>query len=291
MNKAWLYLALAIELACLLAGCGMTTAAPPTPTEKASVEKTPASDSGGFSIDLLSAGKSDCAIIRMDGFVILNDTADEDDYEKIASALKAGGVTRIDYMILSHYDKDHIGSAASIIRNFEIGMILRPDYAKESERYNALVEAENAANVPVVILKKDYSIATANGSITVDPPKEDYGDDNNNSAITTVTYRGHRLLFPGDAKKKRLEAFSTSFQHTCDFIKLPHHGDGNKALYSLVRDCAPRWAVATVASSGDVEPKLTKTLEELGVALYCTSDGPVRISWNGEALEVSQNPE
>ena len=275
-------------LAGLFTGCGAEKETL-TPTASPAAEETEAPVRDGFSAELLSTGKSDCAIIYMDGLVILSDTAEENDYDSISKKLKADGVSRIDYIILSHYDKDHIGSAAPLIRSFEVGTVLRPDYVEESGEYYALIKAEDAAGTETVILRENYTIRTEYGLITVDPPDEDYGDDNNNSALTTVTYRGHSLLFLGDARKKRMEEFLRSVPENCDFIKLPHHGDGNKALYSLLRSCTPIWAAATVSGEETMEPELVELLEKLGVVLYRTSDGPVRVFWDTDRLSAEQD--
>ena len=290
MRKQRTRIALALLLcACLFTGCGAGEETP-APTAPPAPEATAVPAEAGFSAELLSTGKSDCAIIFMDGLVVLSDTAEENDYNDIASRLKADGVNRIDYIILSHYDKDHIGSAARLIRNFEVGAVLRPDYVEESGEYYALVKAESAMGIEAVILTEDYAIRTENGLITVDPPDEDYGDDNNNSVVTTVTYRGHTLLFLGDARKKRMEEFLRSAPDSCDFIKLPHHGDGNKALYSLLRSCTPVWAAATVSGEDAVEPELAELLDRLGVVLYRTSDGPVRVFWDTDGLTAVRDP-
>ena len=286
MKQSWIRQIITLPLmACLLAGCGASREAPAPATNPPAATAAPVVE---FHMELLSTGKSDCAILFMDGLVVLSDTADEDDYASIAAKLKAYGVQRIDYMILSHYDKDHIGAAASLIRNFEVGTVLRPGYVEESGEYYALTKAESAMGTNVVILKENYSIQTANGSILVDPPDEDYGDDNNNSTITTVTYRGHNLLFMGDARKKRVEELLLRAEDSYDFIKLPHHGDGNKALYSLLRRAAPKWAAETVSEKEVVEPELLELLDKLGVTLWCTVDGPVNISWDGQTLVADQ---
>ena len=278
----------ALLLACLCAGCGARSA-PPEETPPPAPEETAAPAGEGFTAEILSTGKSDCAILTMDGLVILSDTADEDDYPAIAARLREAGASRIDFIILSHYDKDHIGAAARLIREFEVGAVLRPDYVEESAEYFALIKAEEATGTRVEILTGNYYIHTDNGLITVDPPDEDYGDDNNNSALTTVTYRGRSLLFAGDARKKRMEEFLRTAPGEFDFIKLPHHGDGNKALYSLLRSCSPKWAVATVSEAEVLEPELTELLDKLGVALYRTCDGPVSVVWEGEGFSVRQD--
>lgn len=103
-----------------------------------------------------------------------------------------------------------------------------------------------------------------------------------------MTYQGHRLLFLGDAKKKRLEELLPLLEGSVDFIKLPHHGDRNKALEALIRQACPRWAAETLSSQDDVAPKLVELLQALNVQLYSTADGPVRITWNGETLDAVQ---
>ena len=271
----------------LLSGCGAEKAAA-TPTAVPETQSAPESARPEFAVELLSTGKSDCAIIYMDGLVILSDTADEDDFPAIAGKLKADGVQRIDYIILSHYDKDHIGAAASLIRSFEVGTVIRPNHVEESGEYYALTKAETAAGTPVVLLRENYYIQTANGSVAVDPADMDYGDDNNNTAVTRITYRGHDLLFLGDARKKRIEELLRSGADHCDFIKLPHHGDGNKALFTLLRLSEPTWAAETVSEKESVEPELLELLDKLGVTLYLTSEGPVHILWDGAALTASQ---
>ena len=91
----------------------------------------PGPENGVFSLDILNSGKSDCIIVCMDGVTVVNDAADEDDFDAICAALDRRGVQRIDYLILSHYDKDHIGSAAALVQAYPVGQILGPDYEEK----------------------------------------------------------------------------------------------------------------------------------------------------------------
>ncbi|MBR6115405.1 MAG: MBL fold metallo-hydrolase [Oscillospiraceae bacterium] len=269
----------------VLCGCG----ADRSPGEAApSPEPTDAPVTEELTADFLSTGKSDCTILRIDGLTVLIDTADADDYDAIAAVLRGYGVRRIDYIILSHYDRDHIGAAPMLIRDFEVGAVLRTRYIDKGSEYNALVRAEEAAGTQTVIVTEDCSIATENGTILIDPPDRDYGDDNNNTQIVTVAYKGKNLLFLGDAKKARLEEFLLNAQDSYELIKLPHHGDSNKALLSLLRSAPPVWAVEMVSGEEIVEEELLKVLGKQNVTLLCTADGPVRAVWDGEALTVTQ---
>lgn len=81
-------LAALLALCALLSLCACGAAAPET-------------DGGTFSLDILDTGKSDCIIVCMDGVTVVNDAADEDDFDSICAALERRGVERIDYLVLS----------------------------------------------------------------------------------------------------------------------------------------------------------------------------------------------
>ena len=272
MKKKPILILLSAAALLLAAGCG------------AKEEKAPPA----FGVEFLSTGKSDCAVIFLDGLVILSDTADADDSGSIADLLRERGVERIDYIIISHYDKDHIGGAGALMRAFPVGKLLRPDYVEDSAEYADMMAAAAQTGTEDVVLREDYVIVTENGSLTADPPDKDYGDDNNNSVITTLTYRGRSILFMGDARKKRIEEFLSVARSSYDLIKLPHHGDSSKPLLRLVEDTRPTWAVEMMSRNETVEDDLLAMLSKTGTELFLTCDGAVSVSWTDGGFAVKQ---
>ena len=275
ISKSHTRILAAALLALALAGCGAK-------------DLQPAVQTGGFSVDFLSTGKSDCAVICLEDLVILSDTADANDYEEIAALLTRRGIERIDYIILSHYDRDHIGSAGELIRGFSVGAVLRPDYVENSDEFRDMESAVAQTGTKDIVLKEDYLIKTENGSVKVDPPDKNYGDDNNNSMLTTVTYKGCRALFLGDARKKRMEEFLSVAESAYDLVKLPHHGDSNKPLLLLLQQTRPAWAVEMISRDEAVETDLAELLSEIGTKLFCTRDGSIHAVWADGALSVTQ---
>ncbi len=277
--------------AALLAALALSlfTACGAVPERKAG-EPTPTPDTGRFTVDILSTGKSDCALIRMDELVILSDAADEDDLEDICALLDSYGIQEIDFLVLSHYDKDHIGAAPGLLRRYRVGTVYGPNYSENSEEYRALFAACRDTGTAWTRPMGDLLFTTDNGTLRLDPADENYGDDNNNSLLMTLTYRDARLLFLGDAEKKRMEEMEEAAAgESCDFIKLPHHGDSSKPLLRLVESAAPAWAVETVSPFEIVDQKLLQTLERTGTELFLTRDGPVHLAWDGGGLTASQD--
>lgn len=240
----------------------------------------------------LDTGKSDCIVIEAGENVVVNDTADADDAEAICAFLDERQTEKIAYLILSHFDKDHIGSAAELIRNYEVGQVLMPDYEEDSEPYLALVEAIRETDTDFVRLREAVSFSLEGVAFYVDAPREiSYDNDNNYSLITTVTNGENRFLLMGDAQKKRTEEFldSSAAGARYDLIKMPHHGDYNKKLKELFLIARPRYAVLTADAERTRVEKETAALLEAGrCSVFYTDEGMVTAVSDGKDLRVNQ---
>jgi beta-lactamase superfamily II metal-dependent hydrolase len=252
-------------------------------------------DSDILEMTFLSTGKSDCIVIDSGDSCVINDTADADDYELISGFLDKQGIAEIDYMILSHLDKDHIGSAAQLITYYDVVCVLMPDYEENSEEYAALVEAFDNADTEVLRLQEDYTFTEGGADFYVSAPtEEEYEDDNNYSLITSVCYGENSFLLMGDAAKKRTAEFlaTAQGQQQYDLVKMPHHGDYNKKLDEFIESADPYWAVITAgAEHKRLEDKTLELLERCGCKTYDTADGEVTVVSDGETVKVVQRKE
>ncbi len=272
-----------------LTGCGDTT---PQPEESVSSLASQSREGGHLQMTFLNTGKSDCIIIDLGESVIINDTADADDYGAIRSFLDERQITDIDYLILSHFDKDHIGSAAELITHYEVDCVLMPDYEENSVYYAALMEALEESGTESVRLQEDYSFTAAGAEFYISAPEqEEYGNDNNYSLITAAVYGENSFLLMGDAMKKRTEEFLETAQgaEQYDLIKMPHHGDYNKKLEELIESAEPVWAVLTAGQErARLEEETLQMLEEYGCKVYDTADGDILVEADGINMTVTQ---
>lgn len=274
MRKRRWYAALSLCLLLLLAGCG-------------------GGEKGAFlKMTFLDTGKSDCIVIEAGESVVINDTADADDGDAICAFLDERQTERIEYLILSHFDKDHIGSAAGLIRRYEVGQVLMPDYEEDSELYLALMEALAETQTDYVRLREDVSFSLEGIDFYVNAPQEEnYDNDNNYSLITTVTNGENRFLLMGDAQKKRTEEFleSQTAGERYNLIKMPHHGDYNKKLKELFAAARPAYAVLTPDPARTrVEEETVALLEAARCLALYTDEGTVTVTSDGRNVEVGQ---
>lgn len=192
----------------------------------------PATDS--LTVTIPSIGKADCSILIQGDQVMVIDCGEAENSGKILQTLKRLGVNRIDCLVITHFDKDHVGGAADILKALAVSQVLEPDYTPEnpqSESYLAYWQALTDTKVPCLQVtdSKTFSLGTASVTVTGTSGKTyDKNVDNNSSLLVSVTHSGNRLLFAGDMEKQRIRDLLDTGIAQYDFLKAPHHGVYNK---------------------------------------------------------------
>lgn len=301
MKKIWRFGAIIVILILLVSGCvgetgsrqdeSQTVVVADTEDAPEEADKSAAKDCV-FKMTFLDTGKSDCIIMEIGDSVVINDTADADDAAAICAYLDERGVERIAYLILSHFDKDHIGSAAVLLSEYEVECVLMPDHEEDSEPYLMLTQALAQTDTEQKRLVEDFCFTLEGIAFAVDAPEEEfYDDDNNYSLITTVSCGEKRFLLMGDALKKRTGEFldSDAGEEQYDLIKMPHHGDYNKKLPELFALARPEYVILTAgAERARVEDKTIELLGQSGCQVFYTDEGTVTVLSDGRTVTVIQ---
>ncbi len=254
--------------------------------------------------DFLNTGNSDAILLRLDDTVILVDTGESDDYARISGKLDEYGITAIDYLIISHFDNDHIGTVAQILQNYTVKTVYMPDYVRDSSLYRRMMSTlEVLAGTAVHRLTEDVRIDLSYGSLWINPTKlykpgltlgsdnTHAAEENNYSLITSVEFGEISLLFAGDAEQDRLTEFMTALGDSCayDVIKIPHHGGYDKALGDLLRmNTGLRYCMVHAGSESLVEASLVTAMRTSGAAAKFTYDGGIRFGTDGVSMVVEQ---
>lgn len=255
--------------------------------------------------DFLNTGNSDAILIRMDETVILVDTGEADDYPAISRKLTEYGITTIDYLIISHYDNDHIGTMSQILQHYTVKDLYMPDYVRDSSLYRRMMSMLDVTDgVTVHRPTEDVRIDLPYGSLWINPtkiyePGVTLGSDdahsleeNNYSLITSVYFGDVSLLLAGDAEQDRITEFmeTEGVKLTYDVIKIPHHGGYDKALGNLLRENSGlRYCMVHAGSKGLVEGSLVTAMRTSGAAAKFTYDGDIAFATDGTSMTVNQN--
>ena len=87
-------------------------------------------------------GKADAALVTTEtGARILIDAGTNKGGKKLAERFAGEGIDRIDLMIITHFDKDHVGGADKVLESVSVAQVVMPQYAKESKQYTQFRDA------------------------------------------------------------------------------------------------------------------------------------------------------
>ena len=271
VKRALLFAALC---AFCLAGC---SAAP---------EEAAAGEAAALSVYGFSAGAADAFLLTAEDCAVLIDCGEKGFGKEIAGYLDAQGVERLDCLIITHFDKDHVGGAAKVLSSVPVGRVLQSNYPKDSKEYDNYLDALEAAGLTAETVRERLRFTLGGVRFEVDPPAGGYTEDesNNSSLIVTVTNDADRLLFMGDAEDQRLAEFLDGYAGGCDYLKVPHHGRSGELSAALIDAAQPKIAVITSSDDEPEDAEVVALLERAGAEVFLTKEGAVLAERTGQGV-------
>ena len=254
-----------------------------------SVSTHPSVALGELTVTVFQTGKSDCILIETEAGAALIDTADKGDGKDLVEELEKRNIRQLEFLLLTHLDKDHIGGAARILESIPVKQLIQADYDEDSGQYEKYRETCSQVGLTPLRLRKEMALTLGGASLTLIPGAHPpYDQDNDYSIITTMTYGEVSFLFAGDAEKERLSEFLAAGGTPADFLKVPHHGRYNGLSAAFLDAVQPRWAVITCSEKEPPEEELLSLLRAMDTEILLTSAGRVTAVTDGKTLAVTQ---
>ena len=254
------------------------------------VYRRDSNDGDNLKIYFFNAGKADAIIISKNNKYMMIDTGEEELSGEILNYFRNNNITKLDYLIITHFDKDHVGSAASIISSVEIGEVLQSNVPKDSEYYNNYLMALQSKEITPVTVSGDYELNFDDLEILVNGPEiiYDSNESNNSSLIVSITNGENKFLFMGDSQNARIKDFLNSNTNTYDFLKVPYHGYYLKQLDNLLDSINAKYGVVTCSNSEGCDEETLSVLDNYNVKYYLTRNGGITITSDGDNIKFKQ---
>lgn len=243
-----------------------------------------------FKIYFFNAGKADAILLSKNGEYIMIDTGEESLSNEILTYFRNNNITKLDYLIITHFDKDHVGSASTIIDNIEIGEVLQSNVPKDSEYYDNYLESLTKKGITPNTISGDYNITLDDLEITVNGPTYvfDSNESNNSSLIVSITYKNNKFLFMGDSENARIKDFLSTNNETYDFLKVPYHGNYLKRLSNLLENRNIKYGVITCSNTEGCESETLEVLDSYNIKYYLTKNGSITVLSDGKNIKIEQ---
>lgn len=174
---------------------------------------------------------------------ILIDTGRGIDINNIIIYLKSIGISKLNYLIITHGDEDHIGGALYLIDNFKVDNVIlnKGDYTElEVELITHLknknIKYTNNINKIPLLGSYMYLLNT-----------KEFSNENDNSIVTYFEYQKYKFLFMGDSSSKTEEYLINNYNLTnISFLKVGHHGSNTSSSTHFINKINPKVSLISV---------------------------------------------
>ena len=243
-------------------------------------------------------GKADSMLIRQGGHAMLIDAATRKEGPGIAARLREEGIQKLDALLITHEDKDHIGGAGHVLRALEVERAYTGRITEDSRHLKQFLEALDENGVPATTLVAGDHFALGSALVTVIGPVGDGPrKENDASLVLRVDFGQTAFVFAADAERlslaEMLDAPGGRQKLCAQVLKVPHHGRANARSAALFEAVRPEIAVITTDwgnESGLPDAAVVAALERVGARVYVTGDGEVRVVSDGFALTTETVP-
>jgi competence protein ComEC len=274
---------------------------------------------GKLHVQFLDVGQGDSALLTMpDGTTMLIDGGgrpnvdwardgenDEEPFQRdtrtigervVSEFLWSKGLDRVDYVLATHADADHIDGLNDVVRNFKVrGAIVARTPANDAG-FARFAKSLNAAGVPLEVIGSGDSIEVAGATLDVLWPPQlsdvNFSYRNNDAVVLRLRYGDRTLLFTADIEKEAENALLRNNMnlHT-DVIKVAHHGSRTSSTQAFVDATRASMAIISVGRTsifGHPHKEVVERWRASGAEVMTTGEkGTISVVTDGRELKVS----
>ncbi len=250
----------------------------------------PGGDSADLQVRILQTKEdADCIILSQDKNAVMIDTGEAQDIEHVMRELNEAGIEELDALILTHPDKDHIGGALPVLREFPVKKVIYSCYAGENEEWKAVETCCRDKKIQIYYPNHVWKIHTGYVNLLVYPPQEKHYKEGNNYSLAVLAEHGKvKMFFGADAMRKRSEELLTMNLPEVALYKVAHHGRANKASDELFETLRPAYAVVT---SDSADEEIVESSARCGSRLLFSCEGDVVFESDGKRLNLLKGHE
>lgn len=238
---------------------------------------TAQADEAPFALFVLDVGKADCLLVECGDFTLLVDGGTADRGEEITAFLHRRGIQRIDLMVNTHPDKDHIGGLAEVLFEYPVSAYWTPrlpdKLIPDSEEYKQVQAALKSLDIAVEYPRAGDRLSLGSLAVDVLAPTTAGKSANDSSLVLRLTFGETRFLLMGDAEKDEEKSLLDSGADLrAQFLKVGHHGSKTSTTQAFLNAVQPSFAAISVADDSNGLPKksVLERLARMGAAIYQT---------------------
>ncbi len=261
----------------------------------------PSVDDTTMELHVIDIGQGDSLLIKTSAGFMLIDSGDtkRENEAALRAYLDKEGVKTLEYVIFTHMDADHIGSAVTVLEEYEVKNVIMPDLDESDipttnvfENMIAAIEANESVGVIAAEPGTEYLLGSMKMTV-LGPLGDDYpnGDRNNYSVCVRLDFGETSFLLTGDAEERAEEEMLAKYKKgelDCDFFKAAHHGSSGSNTAAFLKAVSPKYVAVSCGEGNTYFHPHTEAMErfdEIGATVWRTDlDGDLVFVSDGKTI-------
>ena len=244
-------------------------------------------------INFIDVGQGDSCLIRYKGTNIMIDSGGSLSKNKDGKPYDIGenvlnnyllnrGITRLDYIMASHFDEDHSQGFVFLLKNMKVKNVIISEQYKTSSIYEQFKQICKNQNIQIIYVRSGDEIRIKDLAFKILHPKSKENQIsenplNNNAIVCMVKYKNRRILFTGDIEKVAENEMVKEYTNglKADILKVGHHGSKTSTTKEFLDLINPSVALIGVGQNnkfGHPNEDVIKRLEEKNIQIYRTDE-------------------
>ena len=195
------------------------------------------------------------------------------------------GIDKINNLILTHGDFDHMGEAINLINNFKVEEVI----------FNCGPYNDLEKELIKVLDKKHINYSSCINELNIDKSKlyflqtKEYDNENDNSNVIYTELDGYKFMFMGDASTTTEKEILSKYNlPNIDVLKVGHHGSKTSSSKDFIDEINPKYSIISVGKNNRYGHPNKEVLDNLKVSkIYRTDeDGSIMFKIKNNKLKI-----
>lgn len=207
-------------------------------------------------------------------------------------------ITKIDYLLISHFDSDHATGVAQILGKIDVSSIILTRQLEENDIYRHILSIAKEKKIKLIYVKEGDVLKIGGIKISIIHPENKLminNPMNNNSIVCKVEYNSFSMLLTGDIEMEAEELIlRKNINLKADVLKVAHHGSKTSTTGEFLKAINPKVALIGVGKNnnfGHPSNEVIQRLKENGTRIYRTDEnGEISITVNkkGRIIKIQR---
>ena len=255
---------------------------------------------GLMNVHFIDVGQGDAQlIVSPTGDTMLIDAGPGKSSDALLDYLDRAKIKKLDYVIFTHYDEDHIGGGDDVLKKItNVEKILMPDYTPTTVAGKRLLEAIDKLDAEVIHPEQGYEFSL-DGGVKIEVLSNDKIDDdgkNGDSIVTMIKFGATKFLLTGDATEKCEEEIINAYPSAldCDVLTACHHASKYSNTDNFLSKTKPEHIVISCGEDnkyGHPHKEALDRFYKVTKDIYCTAKtGDIVFTSDGTKVETKTEP-